>query len=76
MTSLFISILFFGSLMRICERPLEVVEDANTNNHFGFYENSFWFTMVTLTTGKIKNEEKFFIYRLKSDLEISFPKHC
>ena len=51
MTSLFISILFFGSLIRICERPLEIVEDATTNNHFGFYENSFWFTMVTLTTG-------------------------
>lgn len=53
--SLSTSILFFGSLMRISERPLEAIDDEFHNNHFGFYENSYWFAMVTLTTGKFKN---------------------
>lgn len=48
------SIIFFGSLMRIAERPTELIrtqdQDKIPDNHVGFFENSLWVTVVTLLT--------------------------
>lgn len=48
--SLLTSIFFFASLIRIAERPTELLEPDDLLNHIGFFENSLWVTVVTLTT--------------------------
>ena len=51
------SIIFFGSLMRIAERPTELIRTQDSDhkipdNHVGFFENSLWVTVVTLLTSR------------------------